>query len=215
MSFTEREYTRYRHALAGNCLTSIFQAIHGYFAVSDTLWVLYPAFYERGHSPIILYYIETQVTRCITLSIRRSTKTRRERVWLFDYLAGIKVTIGRKANRKSEIDETREIGVNERAEGGELRLHEIIEDNFLGPWPRLVLPCPLNFHVRGCGHLAATCSLTLHAYVKHHAVGGFPRPSGTEGHGSQEDHFRDLYISGSPRKVVRRAGKIAIRWRAL
>lgn len=45
-------------------------------------------------------------------------------------------------------------------------MHEIIEDNFLGPWPRLVLPCPLNFHVRGCDHLAVTCSLTLHAYVK-------------------------------------------------
>lgn len=45
-------------------------------------------------------------------------------------------------------------------------MHEIIEDNFLGPWPRLVLPCPLNFRVRGCDHLAVTCSLTLHAYVK-------------------------------------------------
>lgn len=53
----------------------------------------------------------------------------------------------------------------EESKGGS-RLHEIIEDNFLGPWPRLVLPCPLNFHVRGCDHLAVTCSLTLHAYVK-------------------------------------------------
>lgn len=147
-------------------------------------------FYERGHSPIIPYYIETQVTRCITLSIRRSTKTRRERVWLFDYRAGIKVTIGRKANRKSEIDKTREIGANKRAEGGgELRLREIIEDNFLGPWPRLVLPCPLNFHVRGCGHLAATCSLTLHAYVKHRVPVVSRDQRGVEGHGRTKRSF--------------------------
>lgn len=61
--------------------------------------------------------------------------------------------ISRKANRKSEIG----VGANKwRGGGGEggLRLREIIEDNFLGLWPRLVLPCPLNFHVRGCGHLA-------------------------------------------------------------
>lgn len=86
------------------------------------------------------------------------------------------MTIGRKANRKSEIDEMHEVGANkERGERGrgQLRLRGIIEDNFLGPWPRLVLPCPLNFHVRGCSHLAATCSLTLHAYVKHCAVSGF------------------------------------------
>lgn len=34
MSFVKREYTQYRHALAGNCLTSIFQAIHEESAIS-------------------------------------------------------------------------------------------------------------------------------------------------------------------------------------
>lgn len=34
MSFMKREYTHYRHGLAGNCLTSIFQAIHEESAIS-------------------------------------------------------------------------------------------------------------------------------------------------------------------------------------
>lgn len=64
---------------------------------------------------------------------------------------------------REKVDEDR--GQERKCKGGP-RLHEIIEDNFLGPWSWLVLPCPLNFHVRGCDHLAVTCSFTLHAYVK-------------------------------------------------
>lgn len=70
------------------------------------------------------------------------------------------------ANQREASARNHERIASEEARERGLRLREIIEDNFLGPWPRLVLPCPLNFHVRGCDHLAVTCSLALHAYVK-------------------------------------------------
>lgn len=91
-------------------------------------------------------------------------------------------------------------------------MHEIIEDNFLGPWPRLVLPCPLNFHIRGCGHLAATCSLTLHAYVKHRAVGGFMARGAQRG--TKDEKIISVTCDVFPEvreKLLRRVGKVAIR----
>lgn len=65
---------------------------------------------------------------------------------------------------------------------------------------RLVLPCPLNFHVRGCGHLTAY----MLAYspcickVPRCTVGGFPVARALDegaGRGKEErarDRFRDL-----------------------
>lgn len=140
----------------GNCLASISRAIRarraGYFPVSDTSERYISRFtaharpLARSYNPV--YYIKSsECTRCNPLYAEVNENA-------YDYSITERVQKRRSVERLIERARSEQEQTSGARGGGGFRLHEIIEDNFLGLWPRLVLPCPLNFHVRGCGHLA-------------------------------------------------------------
>lgn len=90
-----------------------------YFAVSDTSKYYIPRFTSAAtltHNSVLHRNASYQVYNPLYPEVNENMA--RTRITIRLPYAGIKVTIGREANRKSEIDKTREVGVNKRrAEG--------------------------------------------------------------------------------------------------